>query len=122
MVEGLVNIAIRISGAVPGLSEHTLDKCCLPHRHLPPIMGVISGSGLVMVGHVGEYEEQDRVVARRQIVRFNPAADVERTDFNCNFNPLPPNYSVEKEDDGYYLCFKPNETRRGLFSTLLALL
>jgi autotransporter passenger strand-loop-strand repeat protein len=99
MVEGLVKIAITLSGAVMDIDEPTTVADFLrPY----PILG-ISGSGFGMGRPVGEDEHQDRVlVRRRQIVRFT--TEEAKAEANFEFNHLPPNYEVVEENDGYYLC------------------
>jgi hypothetical protein len=107
MVEGLVKIAITLSGAVMDTDEPAVDDGFLFHpRHLLPVRATNSGSGFGMGRRAGEDEQQDTdVVRRRQIVRFAAGgADVAVARFE--FNQLPPNYRVEEKEDGYYLCFR----------------
>jgi hypothetical protein len=106
MVEGLVKIAITLSGAVMDTDEPAVDDGFLFHpRHLLPVRATNSGSGLTMERRAGEDEQQDTdVVRRRQIVRFATGADTARASFD--FSSLPSDYNVDREDDGYYLCFK----------------
>ncbi|MDR1434759.1 hypothetical protein [Candidatus Endomicrobiellum devescovinae] len=106
MVEGLVKIAITLSGAVMDIDEPTtVDDFLRPIYPLyPMIIGVRSGSGFGMGRRVGEDEQQDTdVVRRRPIVRFKPG-DTERAFFE--FNNLPDNYFIEEEANCYYLCFR----------------